>query len=176
MTRTISTWLTVFLLTLAAVPWGRAVDIQPPFKALRWGETAERMEALIKGSKAVILQRRTVEGREVWDVDGLKSQGQKKTVFYFLQGQLVEVELQFQKDDWDETKYNTYMGEWRQKLEQFYGQGQLISRKTEPTGDVTQTIVGWKWSQNNTAAELIYFSAQGAVHVFRTLSVHFKTY
>lgn len=176
MTRTISTWLTAFLLTLTAVPPGRAVDIQPPFKALRWGETAERMEALIKGSKAVILQRRTVEGREVWDVDGLKSQGQKKTVFYFLQGQLVEVELQFQKDDWDETKYNTYMGEWRQKLEQFYGQGQLISRKTEPAGDVTQTIVGWKWSQNNTAAELIYFSAQGAVHVFRTLSVHFKTY
>lgn len=175
MTRTAFTWLAALLLVLAAPRQGRALDIQPPFK-LRWGETAERMEQLLKGAKATILQRRMVEGREVWEVDGLKQQNQKRTVFYFQQSQLVEVELQFQRDDWDETKYDSYMGDIRRKLEQFYGQGQLISRKKEADGEVTQTLVGWKWSQNNTAAELIYFAAQGPVHVFRTLSLHFKTY
>ena len=39
-----------------------------------------------------------------------------------------------------------------------------------------QTIVGWKWNQNNTAIELIYFAAQSPSQVFRTLSVHYKTY
>ena len=175
MTRTIFTWLAALLLTLAFSPRGGAADIPPPFK-LRWGETATRMEQLLKGVKATVVQRRTVEGREVWEVDGLKQQGQKRTVFYFQQSQLVEVELQFQRDDWDEPKYDSYMGDMRRKLEELYGPGQLISRKKEPEGDVTQTLVGWKWSQNNTAVELIYFAAQGPVHVFRTLSVHFKTY
>ena len=39
---------------------------------------------------------------------------------------------------------------------------------------MTQNIVGYKWSQNNRAIELIYFSAQRDAQVFRTLSVHYK--
>jgi hypothetical protein len=91
-------------------------------------------------------------------------------------GELVEVELQYQKDDWDEAKYDGFMGDVRRRLEQRYGQGQLVARKKEPNGDVMQTLVGWKWNQNNTAIELVYFSAQSPSQVFRTLSVHYKTF
>jgi hypothetical protein len=152
-----------------------AEEIKPPFN-LRWGETANRLEGLLKGAKATIVARRTIEGREAWDVEGLVQAGLKRTVFYFMAGELVEVELQYQKDDWDEAKYDGFMGDVRRRLEQRYGQGQLVARKKEPNGDVMQTLVGWKWNQNNTAIELVYFSAQSPSQVFRTLSVHYKTF
>ena len=175
MNRTTFTWLAALLLVLAAPRRSGAEEIKPPFN-LRWGETAERLERLLTGAKAKIVTRRNVEGREAWDVEGLLQAGLKRTVFYFVGGELVEVELQYQKDDWDEAKYDGFMGDVRRRLEQRYGQGQLISRKKEPEGEVMQTLVGWKWNQNNTAIELIYFAAQSPSQVFRTLSVHYKTY
>ncbi len=154
----------------------RAEDINPPF-GLRWGETTDRMERLLKGAKATITDRRQVEGREAWDVEGLLQAGLRRTVFYFQRGELVEVELQYQKEDWDESKYDGFMGDVRRRIEQKYGEGQLIARKneTEASTDLTQKIIGYKWNQNNTAIELIYFSATKAQNVFRTLSVHYKT-
>jgi hypothetical protein len=38
-----------------------------------------------------------------------------------------------------------------------------------------QTVVGYKWNQNNTSIELFYYSAQNGSNVFRTLSVHYKS-
>lgn len=175
MTRATLLWLAALLLLLAVPRRGGAEEIKPPFN-LRWGETAERLERLLKGAKATIVNRRNIEGREAWDVEGLLQAGLKRTVFYFIGGELVEVELQYQKDGWDEAKYDGFMGDVRRRLEQRYGQGQLIARKKEPEGEIMQTLVGWKWNQNNTAIELVYFCAQTPSQVFRTLSVHYKTY
>lgn len=175
MTRALLSRTAALMLALGAAAPAGAEEIKPPFN-LRWGETAERMERLLKGAKATIISRRNVDGREAWDVEGLVQVGLKRTVFYFVSGELVEVELQYQKDEWDETKYDGFMGDVRRRLEQRYGQGQLIARKKEPAGEVMQTLVGWKWNQNNTAIELVYFCAQGPSQVFRTLSVHYKTY
>jgi hypothetical protein len=84
------------------------------------------------------------------------------------------VELQYQKDDWTQTKYDDFMGQVRRRIEQRYGTGQQIVRKTEPEGNVMQTLVGHKWNVNNTAIELYFYSAQNDQNVFRTLSVHYK--
>ncbi len=159
---------------LAAAPT-ETVEIKPPF-GLSWGETAERLERLLAGAKAKGVERRkTEDGREAWTVEGLVQTGLKRSMFYFRGGSLVEVELQYQKDDWDQVKYDEYMGQVRRSIERRYGQGQLIARKTEPQGDVMQTVVGYKWNRNNTAIELIYYSAQNGPQVFRTLSVHYKS-
>jgi len=167
----------VLWFALGAFAQETTTEIKPPFN-LTWGTPAETLERLLKGAKASIVQRRRIEGdREAWDVSGLVAQsGVKKTVFYFRRGELIEVELQYQKDDWDENKYNDYMGQLRRVIEKRYGAGQQIVRKTEPEGDVTQTLVGYKWNLNNTAIELFYFSAQNPPNVFRTLSVHYKGY
>lgn len=149
-------------------------EIKPPF-GLIWGETAERLERLLKGAKATVVARRPLEGgRQAWDVEGLLQTGLKRTVFHLLRGELVEVELQYQKDDWDQAKYDEYMGQVRRALEKKYGQGQLVARKTEPEGDIVKTVVGYKWNLNNTSLELFYFSAQNGPNVFRTLSVHYR--
>ncbi|MGC3989904.1 MAG: hypothetical protein QM796_09550 [Chthoniobacteraceae bacterium] len=39
---------------------------------------------------------------------------------------------------------------------------------------VTQTVVGYKWEENNTAIELFYFSAEKGDESFRTVSVHYR--
>lgn len=163
------------LLSLVTVASGE--EINPPF-GLRWGETAERMQRLLQGAKATVVDRRKVDGREAWDVEGLIQAGLKRTVFYFLRGELVEVELQYQKEDWNDTQYTNFMGDVRKRLEQKYGTGQLVARRTEqePSTDVTKRIESYRWNQNNTAIELVYFAATNSSQAFRTLSVHYKTF
>jgi len=155
----------------------RAEDINPPF-GLRWGETAQRLERLLVGAKATIVERHLVDGKEAWDVEGLLQTGLKRTVFYFHRGELVEVELQYQQEGWDDARYTTLMTDVRKRLEQRYGEGQLIARRTEqaPESDVTQKIIGYKWNQNNTAIELVYFAAVNTTQSYRTLSVHYKAF
>lgn len=167
----------ITLLFTALLPTACAEEINPPF-GLRWGETAERMQRLLQGAKATIVERRNVEGREAWDVEGLIQTGLRRTVFYFQRGELVEVELQYQKDGWEDAQYDNFMSDVRKRLEQKYGAGQLVAKRTEQeaTTNVTQKIVGYKWNQNNTAIELVYFAATKDAQAFRTLSVHYKTY
>ena len=149
-------------------------DIKPPF-GLIWGESSERLERLLKNAKAKIVEKRKDEnGRDAWDVEGLTQAGLKRTVFFFKAGELCEVELQYQRENWDQPKYDEYMGQIRRSIEKRFGPGQLIARKTEPEGDVLQTVVGYKWNKNNTAIELFYYSAQNGSKVFRTLSVHYR--
>jgi hypothetical protein len=168
--------LTAVLLCLGAFAL-RAEDINPPF-GLRWGETAQRLERLLGGAKATIVDKRFVDGKEAWDVEGLLQTGLKRTVFYFHRGELVEVELQYQQDGWDDAHYTGLMEDVRKRLQQKYGDGQLIARRTEqaPQSDVTQKIIGYKWNQNNTAIELVYFAAANTSQSFRTLSVHYKSF
>jgi hypothetical protein len=150
-----------------------AQQINPPF-GLEWGESADRLEKLLQGAKANIVDRHDVEGRQAWTVEGLIQQGLRRTVFYFREGQLVEVELQYQSPDWDVAKYDDFMAQVRRRIEQKFGEGQLIARTREPQGDVMQTLVGYRWNENNTAIQLFYFSAETSTQSYRTVSVHYK--
>lgn len=174
-----STLLLAGILAMIWTPAARAdevEEIRPPYK-LVWGETAERLEQMLKNAKARIVARRPAhDDLEAWDVEGLVQVGLKRTVFYFRGNELVEVELQYQRDDWDQRKYDEFMGQVRQAIQRRYGEGDLIARKTEPKDDVVETIVGYKWNQNNAAIELFYYSAQNAENVFRTISVHYKSF
>lgn len=168
------------LLGLLACAEGRAQtvhvgeEIKPPF-GLAWGESAERLEKLLKGAKATVVEKREIEGRQAWTVEGLIQAGLKRTVFYFRGGQLVEVELQYQDTSWDTSKYDDFMSQVRRRIEQRFGTGQLIARSKAPEGDIMQTIVGYKWNLNNTAIQLFYYAAETSSQAYRTVSVHYKT-
>ncbi len=167
-------WLLLLLAWFSPAPIFAATAIEPPFK-LTWGETPIRLERLLTGAGAKIVERHPVnDGTEAWEVEGIVQEGLKRTVFYFRSSSLVGVELQYRNEAWSQEKYDEFMGRWRRTLEQRYGQGQLIARKTEPLDDVTQTVVGYKWNQNNTVLELVFYSAVTAQQNFKTLSVHYK--
>ncbi|MEK0447604.1 MAG: hypothetical protein RLZZ399_2925 [Verrucomicrobiota bacterium] len=170
----------VFLLSLApgSAQESRPSEIKPPFN-LTWGETADRLERLVSAAGGKVTARRMARGnREAVEVEGLLQEGLKKTIFYFKQGSLTGVELQYQSDDWAEEKYNTLMGDLRRRISERYGDGQQIARRTEQVGinNVTQTVAGYKWTVNATTMQLVYFSATDSKHAFRTVSVHYTAH
>lgn len=182
-------------------------EITPPF-SLVWHEPSERLEGKVSAAKLNIVERRKIGQRWAVAVNGFKKPDPndpkapkapelRRVMFYFVGGQisrdkgkdgkvverltggqLVEVELQYSEDGWDEEKYGTCLGEKRQMLERLYGEGQQLARTTTPTpdGNASQTLVGYKWNKNNTAVELIYFnvSENSGEKQFHTLSLHYK--
>jgi hypothetical protein len=170
-----STLLSLLLLAGLFRSEARADEIPPPF-GLQWGEADERLAKLLTSAKAQVVDKHMVQDREAWTVEGLLQPGLKRTVFYFKSGMLVEVELQYQGQDWDIVKYDDFMSAVRRRIEQKYGTGQLIAKSRGLEGDVTQTVIGYKWTQDNTTIELIYYSAENATQSYRTVSVHYKGY
>lgn len=163
------------LLLLAASPL-RADEIKPPF-GLVWGETAARLEKMLRNAKATVVDKRPVQGGlTAWDVDGLAQKGLKRTIFYFRSDEMKEVELIYQRDDWEQRDYDMFMSQVRQAIQRSYGEGQQNVRRTGLVGDVAETIVGYKWNHNNASVELYYYAAQNGQNIFRTISVHYKTF
>lgn len=192
---------------MALPPPSNGNEIAPPF-SLVWHEPSERLEGKVTAAKLNIVERRKVGARMAISVNGFKKPDPKDpkapkppelkgVVFYFLGGeisrpkgrdgkpveritggQLVEVELQYAQEGWDEERYGVCLGEKRQMLERLYGPGQQLVRTTTPTpdGKASQTLVGYKWNKNNTAVELIYFnvSENSGEKQFHTLSLHYK--
>ena len=159
---------------IAALSPVRAQDaIKPPF-GLEWGVTKPRLEGLLKGANARIVERRIVSGRERWAVEGLIQTNLRQTIFYFRNEGLVEVELQYQSNEWIDTDYNNFMGQLRVNLERKYGPSKLIARSKNPQGDVVSTLTGYEWVQSSSAIQLVFFSAESASQIFRMVSVHYK--
>jgi hypothetical protein len=182
-------------------------EIHPPF-SLMWHEPSERLELKIEAAKLTITERRRLDRQWIVTAGGFKKPNPadaaapkppelRRVLFHFeggaiskergvggkvreslAGGQLVEVELQYEQDGWDEEKYGACLSEKRQMLERLYGPGQQLVRSSTPTPDgrATQTLVGYKWNRNNTAVELIYFhvAVDDGEHAFHTLSLHYK--
>ena len=165
--------ITFCLLIFAASTIRAAEDLNPPF-GFRWNDTMSRVEAVLKGAKAIIVSREKKESREIWTVQGLVHPGLKRTVFTFKGGALFGVELQYEYPDWTIERYNERMGEIRRYFDAKYGTGKLVSRTRDTDSDVIQTLVGYQWTIGATMLELFYFSAQHDALVFRTISVDYK--
>jgi len=154
--------------------------IKPPL-GLSWRESAPTIEKLLKNAKAKIVVKRPVDGGlEAWEVEGVVLTGLKRTIFYFKKNasgtqELVEVELQYQREDWDQRRYDEFMGQVRSAIQRKFGEGAQIVGKDMPEGNIVQRLVGYKWAQNNAAIELYYYSAQNAQNVLKMISVHYKT-
>ena len=191
----------------APAPTSQEREIQPPF-SLMWHEPSERLEVKIEAAKLSITDRRKLERQWIVTAGGFKKPNStdasapkppelRRVLFHFdggavskekgatgkvrevlAGGQLVEVELQYQQDGWDEERYGACLSEKRQMLDRLYGPGQQLVRSSTPTpdGKATQTIVGYKWNRNNTAVELIYFhvGVNDGEQAFHTLSLHYK--
>ena len=153
-------------------------EIKPPFN-LSWGEAVDRLERLVVGAGGKVINRRPARGgREAIEVAGLPQDGLKKSIFYFQKAVLTGVELQYQSEDWPESKYGSMMADLRHRISEFYGEGQQIVRKTEQVGvnGVTQTVTGYKWVVGTANVQLVYFAATDPRNTFRTVSVHYNAF
>jgi hypothetical protein len=148
-------------------------ELVPPF-GFRWTDSMAKVEGVLHRAKAKITARQKKENREVWTAEGLVHPGLKRTLFTFRQRTLVEVELQYEYENWNIERYNQRMGEIRKYFDEKYGTGKLVSRSRDNDTDVIQTLVGYQWMVGATMLELFYFSAQHDKLVYRTITVDYK--
>ncbi len=148
-------------------------EIAAPF-GLDWGESEARLEPMLLGAKSKIVEKRILEGRDMWTVEGLVQANLYRTIFYFKNDGLDEVELQYRNKAWAETDYDSFLSQLREKVEKRYGDGKLIARSKTQQADVNQTLVGYQWSKNGCAIEVIYFAAEKPSQNYRIVSLHYK--
>ena len=95
-------------------------QITPPF-GFHWGESEKQLETTISRAEAHIVNREVIQGRDAWTVEGLLQPSLKRTIIYFgTEKTLVEVELQYQRPEWDLVAYEDFLNSARQKLEAKY--------------------------------------------------------
>lgn len=148
-------------------------EIRAPF-GLRWGDSTQRIQAAVTGANAKVVKKEEHKGRTRWTIEGLKQENLHRAFFYFEQGGLSEVELDYRNTAWQEAQYNAYLGKLRGMIANSYGPGELLERSKQPVEDVTQTVVGYRWRGGDTIIDLLYFSAVRAPNVYRSVSLHYR--
>lgn len=145
---------------------------------LVWGDTQNRLASLFAGVGAKITNKKTEGQTEVWTVQGLIAPNLQSSLFTFQNGILAALEFDYGQPDWDLTRYNDMMGQFRRLLEtKCEKPGEMVSRQSDqPTPDgLKQSLMGYQWSRGDTLVQLFYFSAEDPVKslAFRSISVHY---
>jgi hypothetical protein len=167
-------WLAIGLLGFADSQRAIAQQITPPF-GFHWGETQKEIAKVLSRAGATIVDKSVVQGRDAWTIEGLIQPALKKTIVYFGTGQaLVEVELQYERPEWDLVAYEQFLEGALQTLESRYGPATVLVKDKKPEGDVMQTVVGYQWQGQGSSIRLFFYSAERNNDVFRSVSLHYR--
>jgi len=151
-----------------------AEEIKVPFN-FRWGDSSQLVANTIDRAQAHVVDQKTVAGHKVLVVEGHPDPRLKRSLFTFDNDALIEVELEYSDDSWDEQKFNAIFEQTRRNLDRKYGTSRNIARQTsKEDGDVIQTIVGYQWTQSYTSLRLILYTAEKGAETFRMLSYHYR--
>jgi hypothetical protein len=157
---------------------GRAEAVQQmrvPFN-FQWGESLPRVEKSLTGIKAKVVERKSVQNRQVLVVEGIPQKNLLRAQFYFSNDMLNEIELQYGDKTWDSLRYAKFFDEVRRNVDAKYGLGRMVAREKsrDPATDVVQTLIGYQWTQGFMSLRLFLFTGEKADQGFRVLSLHYK--
>ncbi|MCX6965440.1 MAG: hypothetical protein NTW41_08835 [Verrucomicrobia bacterium] len=167
-----------FVLSLVLGYFAPAVDaaqMKVPFN-FQWGESEARVEKSIVGSKARVIERKTVQNRHVLAAEGIPQKSLQRTLFYFSNDSLNEIELQYGDPSWDSNKYDLYFDDVRRNVDLKYGPGRIIVREKnrDPDSDILHTLIGYQWTQGYMCLRLFLFTSEKTGSSHRVLSLHYK--
>ncbi len=148
-------------------------EIKAPF-GLLWGERPERLEKVLEGAKARVVDRRLAGSREMLTVEGIVQPGLQQTVFYFEQGGLNEVELRYRREDWDDARQLAWVEQIRRTAESKYGPGRVFLDEATSDNGVEGRAKGYEWVQNFASLRLVFFTAVKEDLKYRTVSLHYR--
>ena len=148
-------------------------EMRVPYN-FQWGDSQKKVEKLIQGTKARIVERKTVGGRTALSVQGIPQKLLLKAIFYFDSDALSEIELQYGDAAWDTVKYGEFYDEIRQNIDSKFGSGQLLTREKSRDGDVLQTLFGHQWTQGHMSLRLFLYTANKDSETIRVMSLHYK--
>jgi hypothetical protein len=159
-------------LLCAVQPLAAQQEIKAPF-GMQWGEPPGRISEVIGKSKAKVVEERTVGRREVMVVEGIVHEGLKRALFYFTEGGLSEVELQYDRPEWDEAKFSSWVATIKRDNDRKYGPGRLYADDRGQEGNLRHHLIGWMWRQNFISLRLVHYSASQNNEKFRRVSLHY---
>lgn len=148
-------------------------EMRVPYN-FQWGDSQKKVEKLIQGTKARIVERKTVGGRTALSVQGIPQKLLLKAIFYFDSDALSEIELQYGDAAWDTVKYGEFYDEIRQNIDSKFGSGQLLTRDKSSDGDVLQSLFGHQWTQGHMSLRLFLYTANKDSETIRVMSLHYK--
>ena len=153
----------------------QAAQMRVPFN-FQWGESAARVEKSLEGIKARIVDRKTLQNRQILVVEGIPQKSLLRALFYFSNDALNEIELQYGDSSWNAPRYVSFFDEVRRNVDVKYGTGRMIVRdKTrDPDSDILQTLLGYQWIQGYMSLRLFLFSGEKAEKSYSVISLHYK--
>lgn len=157
---------------LPLAPLHAQQEIKAPF-GMQWGESPERIKQVITNAKAKVIEERTSGTRNVIVVEGIVQEGLKRTLFYFSNGGLSEVELQYDREGWDETRVASWVATIKRQADIKYGPGRLYADERGDQSGLRHTLRGWMWVQNFVSLRLVHYAAQQGDEKMRRVSLHY---
>ena len=157
---------------LSAAPAAAMQEIKAPF-GMQWGEPVGRIKEVVTKAKAKVVEERTAGAREVVVVEGIVQDGLKSTLFYFRDGGLNEVELQYDREGWGDEKVASWVATIKREADRKYGPGRTYADETGNENGLRHTLKGWMWVQNFVSLRLVHYTAQKDNDKMRRVSLHY---
>ena len=166
--------LLILILSLAGVSSALCEEeIRVPFN-FQWGESAQRLEESLTKVQAKVVERKTVQNRNVLVVEGIPQKLLLRVLFYFDSDSLNEIELHYGDSSWDSLQYAQFFDQTRRNIDNRYGMGRVIARQKTREGEILQTLIGYQWVQATTSLQLFLYTAEKGADCIRVLSLHYK--
>jgi len=106
-------------------------------------------------------------------VEGIVQEGLKRTLFYFSEGGLSEVELQYDREEWDEARVSSWVTTIKQQADKKYGPGRIFADDRGEKESLRHTLRAWIWVQNFVSLRLVHYTAQQDGQRMRRVSLHY---
>lgn len=166
-------WIPTIVLSWAMIAHSPAQqEIKAPF-GMQWGESMARIKQVIGNAKAKIVDERMAGEREVLVVEGIVQEGLKRTLFYFTNGGLSEVELQYDREGWDDAKVDAWVATIKREADKKYGPGRLYADENGDDGGLRHSLKAWMWVQNFVSLRLVHYTANKGEEKMRRVSLHY---
>lgn len=147
-------------------------EIKAPF-GMQWGESIDRIREVTEKAKAKVVGKKNIGKREALVVEGIVQEGLKRTLFYFSDGGLSEVELQYDREGWDEARVASWVSTIKHQADKKYGAGRLFAQDSGEQDGMQHSLRGWIWVQNFVSLRLVHYTAQQGDEKMRRVSLHY---
>jgi len=165
--------LLLAILAVLLAPCARAQqEIKAPF-GMQWGESVERIKEVVGKAKARVVEEKVVGERDVIVVEGIVQEGLKRTLFYFSDGGLGEVELQYDREGWDDARVASWVTTIKQQADRKYGPGRIFADDRGDKDGLKHTLRAWIWVQDFVSLRLVHYTAQQGEDRMRRVSLHY---
>ena len=162
----------LWALVLLAAPLAAQQEIKAPF-GMQWGEPTGRIKEVVTKAKAKVVEERTAGAREVVVVEGIVQEGLKRTLFYFTNGGLSEVELQYDREKWDDYKVMSWVNTIKREADRKYGPSRIYADERGDENGFRHALKGWMWVQNFVSLRLVHYTARQGDDTMRRVSLHY---